>query len=82
MEFYGRIYVLHFTPVDSQNLTVKLPASTVRKAKIVAAGRGASISALVAEKIEELVGEDAKYQAARRRALDWLAQGWHLGGRP
>jgi hypothetical protein len=39
-----------------------------------------SISALVTEKIEELVGEDARYQAGRRRALEWLEQGWRLGG--
>jgi predicted DNA-binding protein len=63
----------------SQNLTLKLPAETVRKAKILAAERGRSISALVAEKIDELVGEDAEYQAAKRRALEWLKQGWHLG---
>jgi hypothetical protein len=63
-----------------QNLTLKLQAETIRKAKIVAAERNASISALVAAKIEELVGEDAKYRAARRRALQWLSQGWHLGG--
>ena len=66
--------------MDSQNITLKLPVATIRQAKIVAAGRGASISALVAQKIEELVGEDAKYTAARRRALEWLGQGWHLGG--
>ena len=65
--------------VESQNITLRLPASTIRKAKVVAAGRGASISALVTAKIEELVGEDAKYQAARRRALAWLTQGWRLG---
>jgi len=64
-----------------QNLTIKLELNIVRKAKVVAAQRGISISALVADKIEELAGEGAKYQAARRRALDWLAQGWHLGGR-
>jgi diphthamide biosynthesis methyltransferase len=64
-----------------QNLTLKLPVETVRKAKIVAAERGTSISALVAEKIDELVGEDAEYQAARRRALEWLKHGWHLGER-
>jgi diphthamide biosynthesis methyltransferase len=64
-----------------QNLTLKLPVETVRKAKIVAAERGTSISALVTEKIDELVGEDAEYQAARRRALEWLKQGWHLGER-
>ena len=65
----------------TQNLTLKLPADIVRKAKVVAAERGTSISALVIEKIEELVGEGVQYQAAKRRALEWLAQGWHLGGR-
>ena len=64
-----------------QNLSLKLPVDTIRKAKVVAAERGTSISALVAEKIDELVGEDAEYQAARRRALEWLKQGWHLGER-
>ena len=65
----------------TQNLTLKLPVETVRKAKVVAAERGTSISALVAEKIDELVGEDAAYQAAKRRAFEWLKQGWHLGHR-
>ena len=68
--------------VIAQNLTIKLPVDTIRQAKIIAAERGTSISALVAEKIEEAIGEDAKYQAARRRAVQWLEQGWHLGGRP
>lgn len=66
--------------MPTQNLTLKLPAETVRKAKIVAAERGTSISALVAQKIEELIGEDAEYQSAKRRAIEWLGQGWHLGG--
>ena len=65
----------------TQNLTLKLPAETVRKAKVVAAERGTSISALVTKKIEELVGEDAEYQAAKRRAFEWLKQGWRLGRR-
>ena len=65
----------------TQNLTLKLPVETIRKAKVVAAERGTSISALVAEKIDELVGEDAEYQAAKRRAFEWLKQGWHLGHR-
>ena len=66
--------------MSTQNITLKIPAETIRKAKVIAAERGTSISALVAGKIEEIVGEDAEYQAARRRALEWLAQGWHLGG--
>ncbi len=64
-----------------QNLTIRLPTSVVRKAKLVATERGTSISALVAEKIEEIVGEDKAYEAARRHALRLLERGYHLGGR-
>jgi Family of unknown function (DUF6364) len=65
----------------TQNLTLKLPADTIRRAKVVAAQRGTSISALVTQKIEEIVGEDAAYQTAKRRAFEWLSHGWRLGGR-
>ena len=75
------MFTCYTSAVKGQNITLKLPAETVRKIKVVAAERGASISGLLAAKLEELVGEDAEYQAARRRALEWLAQGWHLGGR-
>ena len=68
--------------MKSQNVTLKLPADTIRKIKAVAAERGTSISALLTRTLEDLVGEAAVYQAARRRALEWLAHGWHLGGRP
>ena len=64
-----------------QNLTIRLPTSVVRKAKLVATERGTSISALVAEKIEEIVGEDKAYEAARRHALRLLERGYPLGGR-
>ena len=66
--------------MKSQNVTLRLSSDTIRKIKVVAAERGSSISSLLTAKLEELVGEDAAYQAARRRALEWLAQGWHLGG--
>ena len=64
-----------------RNVTVQLDEDVIAKIKVLAAQRGTSISALVAEKIDELVGEDAEYQAARRRALEWLKQGWHFGER-
>lgn len=66
----------------TQNLTIRLPLKTVKKARIVAARRGTSISALVAEKIEEVAGEDDAYEAARRQALRLLDRGFPLGGRP
>ena len=74
------VFACYTSGVKSQNITLKLPADTVKKVKVIAAERGTSISGLLATKLDELVGEDAEYQAARRRALEWLAQGWHLGG--
>ena len=63
-----------------QNLTVSLPQQTIRKAKILAARRGSSISGLLAEQIEILVGEEEAYERAQRQAVVLLDQGFHLGG--
>ncbi len=66
--------------MNKQNLTVNLPQHTIRKAKILAARRGSSISGLLAEQIEILVGEDEAYERAERQARMLLEQGFHLGG--
>ena len=66
--------------MTKQNITVSLPCQTIRKAKILAARRGSSISGLLAEQIEILVGEEEAYQSAKRRATALLDQGFHLGG--
>jgi hypothetical protein len=66
---------------STQNITVRLNRRTLRKAKVLAAKRNTSISGLLAEQIEALVGEDDAYQQAQRRALALLEQGFHLGGR-
>jgi hypothetical protein len=65
----------------TQNITVRLKRRTLRKAKILAAKRNTSISGLLAEQIEALVGDDDAYERAQRRALALLDQGFHLGGR-
>ena len=65
----------------TQNITVRLNRNTLRKAKILAAKRNTSISGLLAEQIEALVGEDDAYEQAQRRALALLDRGFHLGGR-
>lgn len=65
----------------TQNITVRLSRQTLRKAKILAAKRNTSISALLADQIDSLVGEDDAYEQAQRRALALLDQGFHLGGR-
>jgi hypothetical protein len=63
-----------------QNVTVSLTRQTLRKAKILAARRGSSISGLLAEQIEILIGEEEAYERAERQAAGLLDQGFHLGG--
>ena len=63
-----------------QNVTISLDRQTLRKAKIIAAKQGTSISGLLAEQIEVLVGEEEAYEHAERQALALLEQGFHMGG--
>jgi hypothetical protein len=65
----------------TQNITLRLNRRTLRKAKILAAKRNTSISGLLAQQIDALVGEDDAYERAQRRALALLDRGFHLGGR-
>jgi hypothetical protein len=66
--------------MSKQNITVSLPRQTIRKAKVLAARRGSSISGLLAQQIEILVGEEEAYERAERQASALLDQGFHLGG--
>jgi len=66
--------------MTKQNVTVSLNQQTLRKAKILAARRGSSISKLLAEQIEIMVGEEEAYERAERQAMSLLDQGFHLGG--
>jgi hypothetical protein len=68
------------TDATKQNITVRLDSRTLRKAKVLAAKRNTSISGLLAEQIETLVGEDDAYKQAQGRALSLLERGFHLGG--
>ena len=65
--------------MDSRNLTLKLDAQLYRSIKVIAAQRDTSISALVTEKLSELVAEEAGYTQARAVALSYLEQGFDLG---
>lgn len=63
-----------------QNVTISISPDIVRKAKILAARRSTSISGLLAEQIEILVGADEAYERSERSALALLEEGFHLGG--
>ena len=63
-----------------QNITLSLDKSILRKAKVLAARRDTSISGLLAEQIEIMVGDDEAYERARRDAAKLLERGFRLGG--
>ena len=64
------------------NITVAIEPGLLKKARAVAARRGRSVSALLADELRELVAEDGQYTAARRRALTLFAHPLSLGGVP
>jgi hypothetical protein len=63
------------------NLTLQLDAEVIRRARIVAAKRGTSVSALAATQLTELVDEDERLELARGRAEAILMKASARGGR-
>lgn len=63
------------------NLTLQLDADVIRRARILAARRGTSVSALVAHELDAVVAREARYDEARMRALDLMAAARPRGGR-
>jgi predicted transcriptional regulator len=69
------------TKTARQNVTISISPDIVRKARILAAKRSTSISALLAEQIEALIDEEEAWDRSQRSALAMLKDGFHLGGR-
>jgi predicted transcriptional regulator len=65
-----------------RNITLTLDAEIIHKARVLAARRNRSVSALLREELARLVVEDDAYETARRAALARLERGSHLGGGP
>lgn len=65
-----------------QNITVAIEPTLLKKARAIAARRGQSVSALLADELRELVSEDAQYTAARKRAVALFSTPLPLGGTP
>lgn len=62
------------------NLTLQLDQEVVRRARIVAARRGTSVSGLVARELDALVERDERYEAARERAVQLMRTAKPRGG--
>ena len=64
------------------NVTLKLDAELLRQARILAAERGSSISALLAAQLEKVVRERKDYEKAKRKALALMRKGFDLRYKP
>lgn len=65
---------------EKQNITVAIEPALLKQARALAARRGLSISALLADELRRLVAEDRTYDAARRKALALMKTGIDMGG--
>jgi hypothetical protein len=63
-----------------QNITISVEKSLLRKARALAAQRGASVSAMLAQELLRIADRESEYDHAKRRALARLAAPFHLGG--
>ena len=63
----------------TQNVTLAIPKSILRKAKILAVQKNTSLSALLTQTLADLVAHQETYQQARQRNLGLLKNGFDLG---
>lgn len=64
------------------NITLKLDRDLLRKVKIVAAEKDMSVSALLAEQLENAVRDRDGYEQAKRRALARMSKAIPRGYTP
>ena len=64
-----------------QNITVALDKGLLKRARAIAAQKGSSVSALLAEELLKITERENAYEQARRRAVARLRAPFHLGGK-
>ena len=67
--------------MDTQNITLSLPKSVLRRMKLLAAQRQSSVSRLLTQAVENMLAEETEYATAHKRQVIWLEKGFKLGFR-
>lgn len=67
--------VIHWFTVVTKNITLSMPEELLRRARVLAAQRDTSVSALVAELLEQLVGGVPDYDQAWAEEEALMASG-------
>ncbi len=65
--------------ISTANITLRLPHTLLSQLKLLAAQKQTSITALLTERLEELVQRESDYEQAKRRFLAQMEQGFELG---
>jgi hypothetical protein len=63
-----------------QNITIAIEQELLRRARVLAAQKGTSVSKLLSDELERLVGQADRYEKAKAEALADLNRGLRLGG--
>lgn len=74
------MYSTHHTADMKRDLTIQLDAELIRRAKVIAAERGTSVSGLVTQQITELIQARDRYVRARESALEMTSAVTDHGG--
>jgi predicted transcriptional regulator len=61
------------------NVTLKVDRDLLRRARVLAAEKDTSVSALVSEQLEKVVREREGYEQAKQHALAVMKRGFNLG---
>ncbi len=62
-----------------QNVTLSVPVDLLKDAKVMAAQRGTSLSALMVEGLKRAVRDEERFEQAARRIKKRLRRGFDLG---
>lgn len=64
-----------------QNITLSIDKELIQKGKIIAAKKNTSVSRMIADVLKEITEKEERYEAARKKALQDLNKGFHMGGK-
>lgn len=65
--------------MERQNVTLSLPKTMLKKAKVLALKEEKSLSALIRESLEEKIRKDTGYKEAMEREISLMEKGLFLG---
>lgn len=65
--------------MEKQNITLALPKEVLKRVKVMAAGEGTSVSALMEHLLQERLARHEGYEQAHQRQAALMAKGVDLG---